>query len=195
MKKYAIVGSHGVGKTWLVNRLFKEASEEITCRKIDLVSEVVRDCPFPINDKSSVDGGHWIVTEQISRELEAKSKGTDILICDRCAIDPVMYLFAGNRFSIHHFRALYDLAKDWIKTYDRIVYIEADWNLNIKDDGFRDTEKKFQMLVDERFKNFFGDYRIDYLKDIIRVNSLELIEERPEALFKEIYQYLFWSEE
>lgn len=194
MKKYAIVGSHGVGKTWLVNKLYHEASREITCKKVGFIHEVVRNCPFPVNDKSSIDGGHWIVTEQINRELEAKATNADILLCDRCAIDPIMYLFAGNRFSIHLFRALYDLAKDWIKTYDKIIYIEADWNLQIKEDGFRDTDKKFQMLVDERFKTFFNDYRIDYLKDIIKINSLELIEQRPEQLFKEIYQYLFWSE-
>lgn len=195
MKKYAIVGSHGVGKTCLAGELYLKACEEIKNKQIKILSEVVRGCPFPINDKSSVDGGHWIVTEQISQELKAKAEKIDVLLCDRSAIDPVMYLFAGNRFNILSFRALYDFARSWLMTYDKIIFIKASEQILLNDDGFRDTDKKFQMLVDTRFETFLYSYRLEFAKDIMTVYEEDLKNDPSKDTIEDVYNFLFWNVE
>ena len=194
MKKYAVIGSHGVGKTVLTGELFLRSIEEFKNKNIKILGEVVRHCPFPINDKSSVDGGHWIVTTQIAHELKAKAEGADILLCDRAAIDPIMYLFAGNRFSILSFRALYDFARSWLMTYDKVIFIKSSHQIPLDADGFRDTDKKFQMLVDARFETFLHSYQIEFAKDIMTVHEGDLKFDSPEKTFDDIYNFLFWNE-
>ena len=92
--KIAVIGTHGVGKTTLVHMLATYAIRN--AKKVSIIEEVVRDCPFPINDKSTIDWAYWLVTEQISRELSSEARKQDLIVCDRSAIDPVMYLNSHN---------------------------------------------------------------------------------------------------
>lgn len=170
--KIAVIGTHGVGKTTFSHMLTSHLMRQ--GKSAFMVSEVVRECPFPINDKSSVDGGYWIVTEQIARELKAKAQGYEIIVCDRSSIDPVMYLNA--RHFLEHYNDLYEFAHNWMKTYDVIFYIEPAQG-QIKSDGFRDTDKRFQEKVDEEFNLYLNSIFINNLKtNIYKVDSGEIFE-------------------
>ena len=47
--KIAISGSHGTGKSSYVYKKAQEEKIENPTKRISIVSEVARDCPFPIN--------------------------------------------------------------------------------------------------------------------------------------------------
>jgi nicotinamide riboside kinase len=169
--KIAVIGTHGVGKTTLVHiiaaHLLKQGKS--TC----VVDEVVRDCPFPINERSTVDGGYWIVTEQISRELTAEAKKYEFIVCDRSAIDPVMYLNAHD-FK-QHYCDLKDFAMKWMQTYDLIIYVKPMDNSKIMGDGFRDTNKRFQEKVDDEFNLCIDSLFLSYLKmNIYKIDQGEI---------------------
>jgi adenylate kinase family enzyme len=65
----ACAGSHGVGKTTLCVDLAAQ------CKRLDLavelVKEVARRCPLPINEETTLDAQAWILHTQIAEELAA----------------------------------------------------------------------------------------------------------------------------
>jgi thymidylate kinase len=181
--KIAIIGTHGVGKTTLAHILASYSMKKGMSTFV--VSEVVRDCPFPINDESCVDGGYWIVAEQVSRELSAKANRYEVIICDRSSIDPVMYLNARD-FS-QPYNDLFEFANKWMQTYDIILYVKPSKE-EIRGDGFRDTNKRFQEKVDEQFNLYIESIFIDYLKtNIFKVESEEIFTREIGELIKNIF--------
>lgn len=164
--KIAIIGTHGVGKTTLAHMVAAYAMRN--GKNTTIISEVVRDCPFPINEKSSIEGGYWIASEQIARELKAQAQNYSVIICDRSAIDPVMYLLA------HDFendcRILYEYCSCWMHTYDAIIWVRPDKESIIMSDGFRDTNPTFQKEIDLQFEKYIQSRLYDYLN----LNSYEI---------------------
>src|ERR1700723_2734827 len=82
--KLALVGTHGVGKTTLAYEtcsLLKKADYNV-----ELVTEVARRSPFPVNEGTTLDGQLWILHAQIAAELEASARAPHI-ICDRSVLD------------------------------------------------------------------------------------------------------------
>jgi broad-specificity NMP kinase len=70
MKKIAITGTHGVGKTTLTHQLcvaLKEKNVNAT-----IVEEKARSCPFPVNEAATTDTEIWMVHSQICAELQSK---------------------------------------------------------------------------------------------------------------------------
>ena len=66
--KLALIGSHGVGENHARIRtllaLLKKADHNV-----ELVAEVARRSPFPINEGTTVEGQLWILHAQIAKEL------------------------------------------------------------------------------------------------------------------------------
>ena len=66
--KLALIGTHGVGKTTLVYEvcsLLKKAHHNV-----ELVTEVARQSPFPVNAETTLSGQLWILHAQIAAELD-----------------------------------------------------------------------------------------------------------------------------
>ena len=67
--KVAFIGSHGVGKTTLCFDLaarFKRLD-----LNVDIVREVARHCPLPINQDTTLEAQAWILHTQIAQEIGA----------------------------------------------------------------------------------------------------------------------------
>jgi len=63
--KLALIGTHGVGKTTLAYELcslLKKADHNV-----ELVTEVARQSPFPVNAATTLEGQLWILHAQIPR--------------------------------------------------------------------------------------------------------------------------------
>jgi len=147
MKKIiAITGTHGTGKTTLA---FKMAAHyKQLGHNVKVVQEVARSCPFPINDKMTLDTCLWIYHEHSKKELEAQ-KDHDIVICDRTYFDSFIYAevlkISPDWISEKKEYLLEDIPYD----YGQIILVRPD--SKIKDDGIRDLDKKFQKKIDECF--------------------------------------------
>lgn len=154
--KIAILGTHGVGKTTLSSQLFTYCIRN--GKNTRLIHEVVRDCPFGLHEKQSVDTVSWIVAKQIGYELDAKARGADVIICDRSAVDPVMYLYAQVGVKVDEYaQNLSDLAHSWLNTYDVLIYVRPS-DSQIIDDGFRSTDVSLQKAVDCEFSISIKDF-------------------------------------
>lgn len=70
--KVAFVGTHGVGKTTLCFDLAAQLKR--LDLGVDIVKEVARRCPLPINEETTLDAQAWILHTQIAEEIEASSQ-------------------------------------------------------------------------------------------------------------------------
>jgi nicotinamide riboside kinase len=139
--KIALIGSHGVGKTTLCFGLAARLKERDV--SLDVVHEVARRCPLPINEETGVASESWILHTQIAEELIAQTR-YPVVVCDRSALDNYVYLLlaAGEQ------PGLETLVNWWMTTYDLLVHVpivEAP-----QSDGVRAEDPAFQRAIDDR---------------------------------------------
>ena len=139
--KVAFIGTHGVGKTTLCYGLAARLKKQDI--SLEVVHEVARRCPLPINKDTSVASQSWILHTQIAEELTAEAR-YPVVICDRSALDNYVYLLiaAGPQ------RALDSLVNRWMDSYDLLFHIPVVSAPSA--DGVRATDPSFQRAVDDR---------------------------------------------
>ncbi len=152
----ALIGTHGVGKTTIayeVCSLLKHAGENV-----ELVSEVARRSPFPVNMATTLEGQLWILHAQIAAELDAARKSPHI-VCDRSALDNYCYLV--NKFGRQP--QLEQWLGWWMNTYDVLAGI-APQSGQITPDGFRSEDRAFQQRIHELLLELLNDRQFAHLQ-------------------------------
>jgi GTPase SAR1 family protein len=185
MKKIAVIGTHGVGKTTLCRGLYKYLLFQ--GKSVEEVGEVVRDCPFPLHEKMVYETAEWIALVQIIRERMVQMREPDYIICDRSAYDPLPYLqcfrdeTAPYNQDLHY--SLWIYLTTYLKTYHTIVFVAPDGK-KIEEDGFRNTNEGMQQKVHTVFHEELLDFSIEdkgtspsEYPYIIAVDSSEIFED------------------
>jgi len=175
--KLALIGTHGVGKTTLaydICALLKKQG-----RNVELVTEVARRCPFPVNEATTLEAQLWIQHAQIAAELEAAQRA-EFVICDRAVLDNYCYLV--NRCGRQP--ALESWLEHWLGTYSLLVgiplvresiYAEG-FRQPALDDGFRATDRAFQQRIDSLIKEMLTEPPFERFSE--RVLWLDGIQQR-----------------
>lgn len=137
--KIAFVGTHGVGKTTLCFDL--AAHLKRLDLSVDLVKEVARRCPLPINEGTTYDAQAWILHTQIAEEIAAQAL-YEVAVCDRSVLDNYAYLVArvGRRPELDA------LVADWILGYDALFKVPVVQAPSF--DGTRAVSRAFQLEID-----------------------------------------------
>jgi nicotinamide riboside kinase len=140
--KVAFIGTHGVGKTTLCYDLAAALKKrDLT---VELVREVARECPLPINQETTLKAQSWILHTQIAWELHADAKA-DVVVCDRAVLDNFCYMrraFTGAPAEA----VLEGLVRSWTKTYDALFKVPVVGDPRF--DGVRDLDRTFQREID-----------------------------------------------
>ena len=89
MVKLAFIGTHGVGKTTLCYDL--AAILKKRGLHVDIVKEVARLSPLPINRQTSLEAQMWILSTQIAEEIRSAAHH-EVVVCDRSVLDNYAYL-------------------------------------------------------------------------------------------------------
>jgi thymidylate kinase len=147
--KIALIGTHGVGKTTLayeICSLLKKADHNV-----ELVTEVARRSPFPVNEATTLESQLWILHVQISSELDAGAHAPHV-ICDRSALDNYCYLV--NKFGRQ--KQLEDWLAWWMNSYSLLIGVPplAD---GIQPDGFRSENLEFQQRIHDRLEELLDE--------------------------------------
>jgi nicotinamide riboside kinase len=139
--KLAFIGSHGVGKTTLCYGLAARLKTRDVA--VEVIHEVARRCPLPINEETSVAAQSWILHTQVAEELVAQARYPAV-ICDRSILDNYVYLLlaAGRQESLE------PLVEAWTRGYDLLVHVPIVEQLS--PDGIRSSSPAFQRAVEER---------------------------------------------
>src|SRR5437016_4052809 len=146
--KLAFVGTHGVGKTTLCYDLASQMKR--LDLGVDIVKEVARRCPLPINEDTTLDAQAWILHTQIAEELEAAAR-YEAVICDRSVLDNYAYLVTrvGRRPDLD------SLVASWIQGYNalfKVPILEAP-----SFDGMRAVSRSFQAEIDATIDRLIGE--------------------------------------
>jgi nicotinamide riboside kinase len=149
--KVAFIGTHGVGKTTLCFDL--AARLKRLDLSVDIVKEVARACPLPINQDTTVDAQAWILHTQIAEEIAAQSRFRAV-VCDRSVIDNYAYL-------VHRFGRRADLdplVAEWVRTYDGLFKVPVLQAPSF--DGTRDVSISFQHEIDTLLDELLAEFRV-----------------------------------
>jgi len=137
--KIAFIGTHGVGKTTLCYHLAGILKKKLN--SVDIVKEVARSCPLPINRDTTLAAQSWILHTQIAMEIASQHQH-EAVICDRSVLDNYAYLVHAG--GVHP--VLDQLVSYWMTTYDYLFKVPV--GLVLQQDGVRDTEAEFQLEID-----------------------------------------------
>lgn len=163
MKKIAIVGTHGTGKTTLAYKICAAAKDRNM--NATIINEVARGCPFPLNEGSSLNGCIWMISDQLNKEMTAIAQKTDIIVCDRSLLDMIAYV-PYERACGEIYEYLKIFCMKWFRTYDKVFWVHPSGE-KIEPDGTRATDTKYQKAIHMQFQ-----YVLSYL---IGLKSVKVI--------------------
>lgn len=170
MKKIAVIGTHGVGKTTLSHQIcvaLKESNFNST-----IVEEKARSCPFPINEAASIETEIWMVHTQIRAELQAQAQKYEAAVIDRCSLDAIVYWHDRN--TPHpYFEKLRDAALEWVKTqYDLLVLVEPSSDTDsYAVDAVRDSSIIYRNRIRDLFREYIHSLPESTMDRIVKVES------------------------
>ena len=178
-RKVAFVGSHGVGKTTLCFEL--AARLKRMDQRVDMVREVARRCPLPLNRSTTLEAQAWILHTQIAQEIEL-GLHNDYLVCDRGVVDNYAYMV--DRLGRQ--TAFEPLVKSWMTTYAHIIWVPV--LEQPRYDGVRDTDRTFQLEIEDTLAELLHEFDaqpfrlheierddwIDHIVEHLGVRSLQI---------------------
>ena len=149
--KIAFIGAHGVGKTTLCYDLASLLKRRGA--NVDVVKEVARLSPLPINRKTSLEAQTWILTTQVAEEIRSASTAP-IVVCDRSVLDNYAYmvLACGRQRPVERF------VDWWMKSYDLLFKVPLAGEAAA--DGFRDTDEFFIRSIDQLVDSLLKEKKI-----------------------------------
>lgn len=155
--KIGLTGTHSTGKSTSAFQLCLDYKKEFSDKTVGLFLENVVHCPLDINRMATKESELWMFTKQIEQEIYLSTK-YDILICDRTILDTIPYtIYLGHNNLAY---AMIKIAKEYIHTYDTIIFKSTTNNNYLFSDGFRDTNTDYrndiQKLFFELFKSEFN---------------------------------------
>jgi thymidylate kinase len=170
--KVALVGTHGVNKTTIAYELAGVLKRN--GRTVELLTEIARECPFPLNEQATREAYQWIIARQVQLEIE-KAPRADVLVCDRSVLDNFAYYVRRYGNKSEEADALGVYCRSWMRTYDllvRLPVVEA-----LAPDGFRSTDTGFQreidLLCDELFESAYnGKTRPAYIRGSLSASEI-----------------------
>jgi thymidylate kinase len=147
--RYALTGSHGVGKTSIINGLEDFLIDKgIACLTNSSKARNVKKIGFDINDNASDASELLIASNHIS------NFSSDNWFADRCIIDTYAYAYynLNEKKSItkETFDAIDYMAKTFIGLYSTIFYIPIEFKM--VEDGIRKNDEEYRKKIDTIIK-------------------------------------------
>ena len=151
--KVAFIGTHGVGKTTLCYDLAALLKRDGW--NVDIVKEVARQSPLPINRQTSLEAQTWILMTQVAEEIRSASRH-EAVVCDRSVLDNYAYMsLASGRQA-----ALEPFIESWMKTYDVLFKVPVVGAAPA--DGVRDTDAGFLGAVDREVDTLLDEKSVSH---------------------------------
>jgi GTPase SAR1 family protein len=155
--KIALIGTHGVGKTTLAYEVCTRLKK--AGHNVELVTEIARRSPFPVNEATTLEGQLWILHTQIAAELDAAQRAPYV-VCDRAVLDNYCYLVnkCGRQ------PALEPWLERWLESYGLLVGVplveqpifSETFRQPVLADGFRSPNEEFRRRIELMLKALLG---------------------------------------
>lgn len=180
--KYALVGSHGTGKSSAASHLASKLKEANRTKSVKVIEENVREISKLFGDRlNGTDFQRLVMIDHIHKELTAEQI-YDIVVCDRSAIDTLVY---GLVYNIELPSEYFSLAMNHLNTCKHVYFIRPDdYSSPLANDGYRDTDINMRNEVDKQFERMLklwgGPYTEVRAKDVYKFDYIQHIKELDE---------------
>lgn len=171
--KIAVIGAHFVGKSTLCKNLLAYLNHEGF--NVGLIDEVVRNCPYPINEMTTLEAQNWILDEQKRREKELEKKH-DIILMDRCVIDNFAYWRRVAEITNLDKEKIIEKEKEVFKhskNYDILLFLQPFETTKIKNDGFRSIDPKWRKEMHEIISHVLNKFKSQHNTPIFLLKGSE----------------------
>ena len=152
--KLAFIGTHGVGKTTLCYDLAALLKRQDV--PVDIVKEVARLSPLPINQKTTLEAQLWILTSQVAEEIRSAAHHR-VVVCDRSVLDNYAYM----AFACGRQRPIERFVDWWMKSYDLLFKVPLQPG-PASEDGVRDTDEFFMRGIDQLVSQLLQEKKIPF---------------------------------
>ena len=179
MKKVAIIGSHGVGKTSIAQGAKARLEEQ--GYRVEFLGELARMCPFQLNEESDFNAQFYMISGQVNEENKMAVGEPDILITDRCILDSLIYWrwirdkkareLSDQPEKLRDLekkdKVLENIVRSWIDTYDAFVYVKVKdetWNSRDQKDGVRNPRFGWYKDICNGFELAIREYGLEVVE-------------------------------
>tara|TARA_A100001391_G_scaffold198755_1_gene180779 strand:+ start:1483 stop:2241 length:759 start_codon:yes stop_codon:yes gene_type:complete len=157
--RIAFSGTGNSGKTTLLKSFLYTWSNYTTPEKT--YRQMLEEEELPHSSKLTVETQTSILDYMID-QVQATKKG-DKVAYDRCPLDAIAYTIWAHEKKIEGFDKSFvteqiNQMKESMRSLDIIFLCRFDPNQTIQDDGFRDTDKKFIVEIDNIFYSLYRQY-------------------------------------
>jgi hypothetical protein len=182
--KIAVMGTHGLGKTKLVDML------EVHCKNLGETYVPIRTWDYRelIKARDPVNDAHGEITKRIFFEIYPITNypHENYEIVYGTAIDPVIYLIAmelkgGCPAELHRY------ATNWMHTYDLIFYVIPSAGV-IPVNKKLTLDEKFQDKVADEFSLYMNEFMFQLDVNIIQLESDDIHNKRIKSIFKNVIE-------
>jgi hypothetical protein len=171
-----VTGAFSTGKSTLVECLASNLKKRCS---VSVVPDVARQCLFTLNRAQEEEGTLWLLTKQVSNELEISRNRPDVLLCDRGIPDILAHLEEARTRGAAGVRP--DLLKpfliEWCKTYELVFVSRINSHIPTVPDRVRIPDHKFRAEMEA-----FSDTVLAELTPHARTLALSLKERISESL-------------
>jgi predicted ATPase len=145
--RFALTGSHGVGKTTLLQSLQDYLEfKDIKCLFNVSSARKIKKAGMSINEE----GDNYDLVQMIVESSHVAVFCEDNWFADRSVIDGYAYteyLYNQNKVSHNVYDAILTQVNNFLPLYQEVFYIPIEFD--IENDGVRQTDKEFQKSIDE----------------------------------------------
>jgi GTPase SAR1 family protein len=174
--RIGLCGTQSVGKTTLVSALMS-LPEFANYNFATERSKYLRDLGIPLNTDSTLKGQIIFLAERTAELLQEN------IITDRTIIDVMAFTKAAKSIKYDEAEHFIKLASDLISEYDYIFYVSPE-EVEMEDNGIRETDLVYRELIDDIIKNTINDYRYKFKHySLIKGTTDERIAKIKETIF------------
>lgn len=176
--KVAFTGTHGSGKTWIVDSLLREL-KGTPVQRIESPTRYIKSLGYGNNENSGFQMQLLSGTQRVVLQKEALKKSTELIIGDRCLADELAYndylmgtVHRGNRYEVdllyHTTCLLKELFVVDVESYwDHIFVKPLHPDFPPEDDGDRPTDLEFWRFIDSRILKIIEESVPEYQYTIL----------------------------
>lgn len=164
MKKIAIVGSHGVGKTSLCHHIMQHYTHQMNVVLNCNLARSLISKGYLLNKEATSESYIQYIIAQLTAEQSLDT--CDMFISDRTLLDPLAYetvnsIYEGSLVpqSIRDllFRVWF-LEKD---QYDLFIFVPAEFPMPL--DQIRPQDEQYRLRVEQQLKRYLDEHKVKYL--------------------------------
>lgn len=163
MKRIAIAGTHGVGKTSLAHALMLSLKD----LRVTLSSQIARTLiknGYPLGREATTESYIQYVIAQLRAEQLAEP--CDLFISDRTLLDPLAYALVNRdvvgpsvpESTIELLQSIWLLES---QQYDLYVFVPIEFDMHT--DGIRPEGEEYRKRVDAQIISLLKEYRINHI--------------------------------